>query len=404
MHQLGRARLEHDPARDQPGGGEGHPRQRPPAPQRRDRQRQRHRGREERQPQQRQIGARRRAVLLLSRGDLGHQIVADRLHPERPARADSDRHETRQHRDHQPDAPRQRPQRQQPPRPPVHQRQRRHRGAHHQRPHRPFQQHRRRQPAPEQHQRPAPRLGKAATRKARVARRTVEPGQRSLRHQDRGQQRRIGRCQMRLGGRQEHPRQHQPGRQPGPRPTKHRTDPRRQQHRQQHRRQRRKPVFPDFSIARRPHRLQHDGLHPVDADRLLIARAVLKADVDHVARGHHLLGRLREPGLVPIHRGQAGKGGQRRAKRQDQQQDRHRGPRQARQRAVDQAHQSVHRPLPSPFYLPRPPAARKGQRGCAASITASASSTVSTKDSRRRSASAMVPASTSARKFTTRCQ
>ena len=47
-------------------------------------------------------------------------------------------------------------------------------------------------------------------------------------------------------------------------------------------------------------------LQPVDADRLLVARDVLEADVDIVAGLDHLLGRLDEARLVAVDRRQAG--------------------------------------------------------------------------------------------------
>src|ERR1700737_666371 len=44
------------------------------------------------------------------------------------------------------------------------------------------------------------------------------------------------------------------------------------------------------------------SLQAVDADRLLVARVVLEADVDEIAGLDHLLGRLREPRLVAVDR------------------------------------------------------------------------------------------------------
>ena len=49
-------------------------------------------------------------------------------------------------------------------------------------------------------------------------------------------------------------------------------------------------------------RLHHGGLQPIDADRLLVATLLLKADVDIVAIFDHLLGGLGEPRLVAIDR------------------------------------------------------------------------------------------------------
>jgi len=51
-------------------------------------------------------------------------------------------------------------------------------------------------------------------------------------------------------------------------------------------------------------------LQPVDADRLLVADIVLKADVDEIAGFDHLLGRLREPRLIPVDRRNGEKAGQ----------------------------------------------------------------------------------------------
>src|ERR1700737_5219300 len=52
------------------------------------------------------------------------------------------------------------------------------------------------------------------------------------------------------------------------------------------------------------------SLQAVDADRLLVARVVLEADVDEIAGLDHLLGRLREPRLVAIDRREVEKSGQ----------------------------------------------------------------------------------------------
>ena len=52
------------------------------------------------------------------------------------------------------------------------------------------------------------------------------------------------------------------------------------------------------------------GLQPVDADRLLVADLVLETDVDILLRFQHLLGGLREAGLVTVDRRYLEKAGQ----------------------------------------------------------------------------------------------
>ena len=70
--------------------------------------------------------------------------------------------------------------------------------------------------------------------------------------------------------------------------------------------QRRHAVEPDGRVgvgkSERARRLHHGSLQPIDADRLSVAHVVLVADVDIVAGFDHLLGGLREIGLVAIDR------------------------------------------------------------------------------------------------------
>ena len=66
------------------------------------------------------------------------------------------------------------------------------------------------------------------------------------------------------------------------------------------------------------HRLQ-----PIDADRLLVADLVLKPDIDIFAALHHLLGGLREAGLVAVDRRNLEKARQEREQRKHDEQRRH---------------------------------------------------------------------------------
>ena len=80
----------------------------------------------------------------------------------------------------------------------------------------------------------------------------------------------------------------------------------------------------------------HAGLQPIDPDRLLVADLVLVADVDVVAALDHLLGGLREAGLVAVDRRNVEEAGQERDQRErDQERDRARvrRRREAEQRA-----------------------------------------------------------------------
>ena len=74
--------------------------------------------------------------------------------------------------------------------------------------------------------------------------------------------------------------------------------------------------------AQRRSGLDHGRLHPVDADRLLVADLVLEADVDEIAALDHLLGRLREPRLVAIDRRDIEKAGQEQHEAAEQQEQR----------------------------------------------------------------------------------
>jgi hypothetical protein len=71
--------------------------------------------------------------------------------------------------------------------------------------------------------------------------------------------------------------------------------------------QRRQPVQPDggahVRYAERAAGFHGQRLHPIDADRLLVADLVLETDVDVVAGLQHLLGGLSETGLVAVDRG-----------------------------------------------------------------------------------------------------
>ena len=66
------------------------------------------------------------------------------------------------------------------------------------------------------------------------------------------------------------------------------------------------PIEPDPDLgALQPEAgrgVNHGRLHPVNADRLLVAHVVLEADVDEIAGFDHLLGGLGKPRLVAIDR------------------------------------------------------------------------------------------------------
>jgi hypothetical protein len=82
-----------------------------------------------------------------------------------------------------------------------------------------------------------------------------------------------------------------------------------QQHRCHHADERRQAVGPDVGALIVAEGRHAQGLQPMDADRLLVARGVLKADVDEVARLQHLFGGLGEAGFVAVGHGQRGLAG-----------------------------------------------------------------------------------------------
>ena len=154
------------------------------------------------------------------------------------------------------------------------------------------------------------------------------------------EQHRVGLGEPRLDAEQDRGRHHQAG-EIG-RAARHEGErrPVGQQHRADRAEQRGNAIEPDGG-ARLRHAERFGGLHdaglqPVDADRLLVAHLVLKADVDVVAALDHLLGGLREARLVAVDRRDVEEAGQERDQRErDQERDRarmRRG-REAEQRA-----------------------------------------------------------------------
>ena len=122
-----------------------------------------------------------------------------------------------------------------------------------------------------------------------------------------GGEHRVGLGEPRLGAEQERGR-HEGGREEGPAPRDQgERRPIGQQHGRQRADERGQPVEPRSWCAP-PGRptdsaaANDGGLQPIDADRLLVARLVLEADVDEVAALQHLLGGLSEARLVAVHR------------------------------------------------------------------------------------------------------
>ncbi|MHC2604969.1 hypothetical protein ACVL92_005783 [Bradyrhizobium liaoningense] len=134
----------------------------------------------------------------------------------------------------------------------------------------------------------------------------IGPRHRAHRGDDAEQQHGIGLRQPRLDAEQ-HGRAHHQRRQHGgtPRDESER-GPIGHEHGADRAHQRRQPVHPDaqFCLRQLEHRRSFDGrrLQPVDADRLLVADVLLKADVDVVAALNHLLGGLGKPCLIAIDR------------------------------------------------------------------------------------------------------
>ncbi len=111
---------------------------------------------------------------------------------------------------------------------------------------------------------------------------------------------------------------HQPGEQRGARPAEGERHPPDGAGAADRGEERGQPIDPDRRRSAVPREMDGRRLQPVDADRLLVARLGLEADVEIVARLDHLLGRLREARLVAVGRrerheaGQEGEEGDRR--------------------------------------------------------------------------------------------
>ncbi len=134
----------------------------------------------------------------------------------------------------------------------------------------------------------------------------IGPRHRPHRGDDAEQQHGVGLCQPRLDAEQHGGAHHQRRQHRGAPRDEAERGPVGHEHGADCAHQRRQPVDPDpqFSLRQLEHRCGFDGrrLQPVDADRLLVADVLLKADIDIVAAFDHLLGGLGEPCLVTIDR------------------------------------------------------------------------------------------------------
>jgi hypothetical protein len=81
-------------------------------------------------------------------------------------------------------------------------------------------------------------------------------------------------------------------------------------------------VHPDRRLRLEAGDLGGRRLQPIDADRLQITRCVLEADVEVVARLHHLPRGLRIARLVAVDRWKLEKAGKKREQREDDEHDR----------------------------------------------------------------------------------
>ena len=95
--------------------------------------------------------------------------------------------------------------------------------------------------------------------------------------------------------------------------------------------------------------LNDRGLEPINADRLLVACLLLEADVDIIPGLDHLLGCLREPRLVPIHRRDLEQARQKCRERQDDQQ--RNGARMRRRDPIDECRDFGTPRAPAPLRL-----------------------------------------------------
>jgi hypothetical protein len=150
-------------------------------------------------------------------------------------------------------------------------------------------------------------------------------GERRLGDQDRGEEGGVCLGEPRLHPHHERAGDHDPRRQPHRRPEQQGTDPAGRHRADERAEKRGQPIGPDG--RRRIARHRRDGgdrrrLEPVDPDRLLVARLLLEADVDEVARLQHLLRRLGEASLVAVGDREQGEAGQERREADERDQGR----------------------------------------------------------------------------------
>ena len=132
------------------------------------------------------------------------------------------------------------------------------------------------------------------------------------------EQDRVGLADAALEGGAEDAGQHQRGDQAGASGRRGGRRPSRSPARRARCRGPRRAVDPDRRRCALAAEFDGGGLQPVDADRLLVARLVLEADVDVVAALDHLLGGLDEAGFVAIDRRKLDDAGQRDEERNEQ--------------------------------------------------------------------------------------
>ncbi len=236
------------------------------------------------------------------RAELAQHVAAERIGKERLAGAPEDRDEPRQHQ-HQ--RPYQAPDRAQPPQPcrrTVEDCERQNSKADEHQDQRALEQDTAGERRPE-HRRHRP--GRALRIFAALPGQ-IDPRHRPHRGDDRQQQHCVRLGEPGFGAEQDGTAHHQ-RRQRGPAPCDEgKRRPVGEQHRADGADQRGNSIEPNPQLrprqAERRGGFHHRRLHPIDANRLLVADVVLEADVDEIAALDHLLGRLREPRLVAVDR------------------------------------------------------------------------------------------------------
>ena len=301
MRQLGHHCFEHDPGRNEPGQQEARAGFAPRHPDRRRREARQDRPRPERHPEQQQIKSRRRAMRLLPAGDFFQHVMTERLHEKAVAGFGDDGDEPRQHQNDQPDESGERPQLADPAPRAIGNRQCQRGQADEHQDQRAFDQNAAGQSRPQDR-----RYVPANVLFGRSPRRKINPRHRAHRRHAHQQQHGVGLGQARLDAEQDRTRHHQGGQQRGAPRNKGERCPISQQHAAGRAEKRRQAVKPDRAVrlghAKRLAGFHRDGLHPVNADRLLVADFILEADVDIVAALDHLLGRLGKARLVAVDR------------------------------------------------------------------------------------------------------